>query len=877
MELKAYQARVLSELREFLALTKTARSAGAAYEAFWALHGIIPQKDAAIKPYNDAVAGTPHVCLKVPTAGGKTFIACNALKAIFDEYGFVQKKAVVWLVPTDSILEQTVRTLKDAQHPYRQKINVDFGGRVEVYEKAELLQGRGFSSATVREQLNIFVLSFDSLRSSKKEGRKVYQDNANLLSFADETGADVSAGDEISLVQVIASLHPVVIVDESHNAATPLSVDMLRVLEPSFILDLTATPRESSNIISFVTAQELKSEHMVKLPVIIQNNASVEGVIGNALHLQRILEQKAKECQKRYSSPYIRPLVLFQAQPKSGEEATTFDKLKSLLLKTGCKEEEIAVKTSDRNELKHVVLTSERCKIRYIITVNALKEGWDCPFAYILASVANRSADVDVTQILGRILRQPYVQHHPDENLNTSYVLTNSADFFRTVERIAYTLNQSHFTGKDFRAYDSREQGTGIAAAPVAVQPELQLESSVTPAPERAHTQGSEDLNNADVSLISGIVADETEHILQQAQNAQQQAAQEKMQSPAAKEPIVPPEIQSQLRQNEYAMRPEFKDALHLRIPQFSMAVKLPAQFSFDGAEGSSVQVKFYKESLLQGFALSKQNIQINFTAETTIYEVDATSSSVQQLTFKKISGTELDALQKLIASPKQKKSARIALACDKVMQIIGSKFPIDDRELRAYIERVLTNFTEDEFGKFASDMLRYSACISEKIDALSDEYSEPKFYEGVEAEHIGLGWYYALPETQVVTKPCPAAIPKSLYEREGDMNDFEKSVINEVANLENVVWWHRNIERHGFEINGVVNHYPDFIVLTKSGRVVMIETKGDHLIATKKIKLGNTWAQNAGKQFKYFLVYDKLQVDGSKIKDAFLRLMREL
>ena len=94
MELKAYQARVLSELREFLALTKTARSAGAAYEAFWALHGIIPQKDAAIKPYNDAVAGTPHVCLKVPTAGGKTFIACNALKVIFDEYGFIQKKAV---------------------------------------------------------------------------------------------------------------------------------------------------------------------------------------------------------------------------------------------------------------------------------------------------------------------------------------------------------------------------------------------------------------------------------------------------------------------------------------------------------------------------------------------------------------------------------------------------------------------------------------------------------------------------------------------------------------------------------------------------------------------------------------------------------------
>ena len=55
-------------------------------------------------------------------------------------------------------------------------------------------------------------------------------------------------------------------------------------------------------------------------------------------------------------------------------------------------------------------------------------------------------------------MRQPYVQHLPDENLNTSYVLTNSNDFFKTVERIAYTLNQNHFTGKDFRAYEENEK-----------------------------------------------------------------------------------------------------------------------------------------------------------------------------------------------------------------------------------------------------------------------------------------------------------------------------------------------------------------------------------------------------------------------------------
>lgn len=101
-------------------------------------------------------------------------------------------------------------------------------------------------------------------------------------------------------------------------------------------------------------------------------------------------------------------------------------------------------------------------------------------------------------------------------------------------------------------------------------------------------------------------------------------------------------------------------------------------------------------------------------------------------------------------------------------------------------------------------------------------------------------------------------------------MNDFEMKVISEVASLPNVEWRHRNPVRKsngGFEINGVTNHYPDFIIKTTSGKIILLETKGDHLIATKKIRLGNTWSQNAGKQFKYFLVYDKQQVEGTKKK----------
>ena len=898
MELKSYQARTIQELKEFISFTKTSKIAAEAYENYWKSKGIIPASDANIKPYNDSVKNAPHVCLKVPTAGGKTFIACSSLKAIFDEYSAIQRKAVVWLVPSDSILEQTKAALKNPNHPYRQRINVDFANRVEVYEKSELLAGQGFSPTTVRENLSIFVLSFDSLRTSKKEGRKVYQDNGALMSFSNDIEAE-STDEDITLMKIISSLCPVVIVDESHNAVSELSTEMLNVLNPSFVLDLTATPRESSNIISFVTAQELKNENMVKLPVIIQNNSKIEGVIGNALHLRRVLELKAKECEKNNETPYIRPIVLFQAQPKSGEEATTFEKLKQILITAGCKEEEIAIKTADINELKNVNLMSNRCKIKYIITVNELKEGWDCPFAYILASVANRSADVDVTQILGRILRQPYVQHLPDENLNTSYVLTNSSDFFKTVERIAYTLNQNHFTGKDFRAYEENERIIETPA-PTPEQSELELtpqtdDSKIT---DISNTQGSDDLNNADTSLIgfyddvqvtdnatvqtiySGYensIPKSTKSILEQAQNAASQATQEKEENKGQK--IEVPELQSQLKKNQYAMKEEFKEfASSLKIPQFSLPVNLPPQFNFDNIELENSGTKFHKSYLLHGFELSREDTKINFSADIEMYEIDSSENQYQQMTFKRITGTELENIKKIICDKNQKKEARIEIAKSQVMEIMGSKYPIDDKELAAYIEHILKNFTEEEFEKFASNILLYSKTISDKIDELSDAYCEPKFYNDVESEKIQLNYWYELPEIMTIPNPTTLSIQKSLYEKEGEMNDFEKLVISEAAALPNVEWWHRNPSRgEGFEINGVTNHYPDFIIKTTSGKIIMLETKGDHLIATKKIKLGNIWAQNAGKQFKYFLVYDKLQVEGSKTKEQFLDLMKDL
>ena len=429
MELKSYQQRVIADLESYLGYLDRYRDTAKAFNMYWEdkIGPYDPLTGEGMQPYKNTIPNAAHICIKVPTAGGKTFIACNALHTIFRHYASGTPKVVVWLVPWSNLLDQTVANLRNPAHPYRQKLNMLFQHRVEVYEKKELLQGANFNPSVVTEQLSVIVMSFASLRARNKEDRKVYQQNSQLLSFAGVyNDADSLLGniDETSLINVIRSLQPVLVVDESHNAESELSIEMLRSLNPSFILDLTATPKDNSNIISLVPAIELKKEHMVKLPVIVYNHHDKTDVISSALHLQKKLELAALE-QEKNGGRYIRPIVLFQAQAKTNEDNTTFLKVKNLLLKIGIPEEQIKIKTAEKNELKGIDLMARDCPVRYIITINALREGWDCPFAYVLASLADRSSAVEVEQLLGdedELARESHVvasadAHDVDEHL----------------------------------------------------------------------------------------------------------------------------------------------------------------------------------------------------------------------------------------------------------------------------------------------------------------------------------------------------------------------------------------------------------------------------------------------------------------------------
>ncbi|MBX9852905.1 MAG: DEAD/DEAH box helicase family protein, partial [Cytophagaceae bacterium] len=636
MELKPYQQQVINDLSLFLEEIQETKDVKDAFYNFWATHPktpLFPFTGTAIEPYKNNVPRVPHICVKVPTAGGKTFIACNAIKAIFDAFAYDKPKAVVWLVPSITILDQTIKNLKDPSHPYRQKINSHFGNKVEVFDKATLLQGSGFNATSVKEQLNIMVFSFDSLRAKNKEDRKVFQENGNLQSFENLLGKD----SEITLGSVIKYLNPLVVVDESHNAESDLSVDMLKEINPCFILDLTATPRKNSNIISFIDALELKKENMVKLPVIVYNHQDKTEVINSSLQLQKRLELQAIEEEKK-GGKYIRPIVLFQVQPKNGkeflneeEEKSNVQKLKEKLVELKIPAEQIKIKTANINEIKGIDLMSKECEVRYIITINALKEGWDCPFAYILASLADKSSAVDVEQILGRVLRQPYVMKHKFPLLNLSYVLTASSKFLDTLDNIVKGLNKAGFSDKDYKLADPamlEEAKTKDPLQQLAVfSTSEETEEDITSGIDTSRISVP-----AEAELPSETISEIEKSAIQQNEEFEKTVSEMESNNTT----VLPNEIKQLVK--TYSIKDIFKEqAEKINLPQFYL--KVPANDLFGKKE---ISLPLEKENLLEGFALSKADTNVAFGNITSeLYKVDLDETKREHTpTFLRLDGS---------------------------------------------------------------------------------------------------------------------------------------------------------------------------------------------------------------------------------------------
>lgn len=884
MELKKYQKRVITDLTDYLAQLNDKTSLAGAFAAYWESRQVPVGWD-GMQEYQNIIDGVPHVCYKVPTGGGKTYLACASVKPIFDALPLVRRQVVVWLVPSDAILTQTLAALKDPSHPYRQRLNADFGGRVEVYSKEELLAGQNFSPATVADQLSVMVLSYDSFRSRNKEGRKAYQANGNLAPFVTALGAPeqlIENADETALFQVINQLNPVVIVDESHHVTSDLSTEMLVNFNPAFILDLTATPKRQSNIISYVDALALKNESMVKLPVIAYNRSSQTEVITDAIDLRQSLEAAAVQQQER-GGRYIRPIVLFQAQPKISEDATSFEQLREKLVAAGIPEAQIAIKTASINELQGIDLLSSECEIRYIITVNALKEGWDCPFAYILASLANKTSQVDVEQILGRVLRQPYATKQRTPLLNMSYVLTSSNDFKSTLNQIVAGLNSAGFSRRDFRAaYENKLE---------LKNPPAQRSDAVTPINigSSGDTESEDflDFDETEVATNSqerGTTATETTSptpgktsvmgMLEQAQKVGSDYEKEAKEAAELGDRFVPIDLEKAV--DTIQMFDEFRDEVSmLKMPQFF--IQTPPSILFSTGTGGSDLLQH--EALAADFTLEDKDTELELTAaDEQMYRIDVKNTSDIPRAFRMTASDQRFMREHFSKLSVEAQKRNAAEAVYERLKPINS---VVDVSLRRYIERVIGNFGTEELLTYQEHPGAVAEKIRVKIRGLLDEHKFKKFYQDIETRHISVQPSFTFPH---VIQPVHSSslIGGSLYEAEDRMNNDEMEFAGRFSGMENIQWWHRNIERRGFCINGPINHYPDFVLMTTSGTIVVVEPKGAQLKnddSRRKVRLGNKWASMAGERFRYYMVFqDGVEpLEGAYTSSQFFQILGQL
>jgi len=443
--------------------------------------GRLPPSRAAIpfSPRKDGAGrAVPNVTLKVPTGGGKTWLAVNAVSRIIGRYLGRNSGFVLWIVPNEAIYSQTLKHLKDRQHPYRQVLDRAAAGRVKVMDKSDRLDARD-----VDANLCVMILMLQAGNRQNKDTLRMFRDRGDVHGFFAPEGDQAAHARELaaipnldgyqdmfpmvkdSLGNALRKIRPVVVMDEGQKATSDLAHETLHGFNPIFVLELTATPKDVTerrgegarparyaNLLVDVTGRELHAEDMIKMPLNLDPRQGTDwrGTLTASLGRLNALQAEANDYgADRGALGYIRPIMLVQVErtgkdQRDGHHIHAED-VKDWLLQSELDEAEVAIKTAEQNDLnqpENLDLLSPTNRVRVIVTKAALQEGWDCPFAYVLCSLAAASNLSAMTQLVGRILRQPYALKTGNPALNECYVVTHHATTKDVVEAIKKGLEK---------------------------------------------------------------------------------------------------------------------------------------------------------------------------------------------------------------------------------------------------------------------------------------------------------------------------------------------------------------------------------------------------------------------------------------------------
>ncbi len=453
MELKRYQERVIREVKLFLEALAAQQAAGNRHASLDAWEDSKRQffiKGDYRPRRNGLGKDLPTFCIKVPTGGGKTLLATQILGLVYQTILKSRNGSglVLWVVPSDQIYKDTLKAFRDRRHFYRESLEFALSRRIEVWEKHEIFR---LTAGQLHSNLNILLLKLASTNRETREQLKFFRDSGgnivqhfppendpeknkalkaqflNLDMLGDDDGQDEGLV-KTSLGNLVRLCEPAVVLDEGHKATSELARKTIEGFNASIVVELSATPHKEANVLVRVSGKELLDEQMIKLPMNIANSnqPSWKNCLTQAREKREELERWAEQHYKA-TEKLIRPIVLVQVERTGRDQRDTGfvhseDAKEYLMQREGVHESAIAIKTSEKDDIEGMDLLAEGCPVEWIITKAALQEGWDCPFAYVLVSLTNTGSQQSMTQLVGRVLRQPDAERTPFDELNESYV-----------------------------------------------------------------------------------------------------------------------------------------------------------------------------------------------------------------------------------------------------------------------------------------------------------------------------------------------------------------------------------------------------------------------------------------------------------------------
>jgi len=490
MELKEYQQSALDQVRRYLEYLAHEKDEGnirfpgmAAWEKIFGDINYHQKR-------NGLGQDLPNFCLKIPTGGGKTLLAVRVIDLINTYYAKKQTGLVLWVVPTGQIYQQTLQNLRNREHPYRQQLDIASAGKTIIMERTERL-----TPEDVAQNLVVLVLMLPAANRKIKETLRMYMDNGaytdffpdddhlqehneiletvkNLDVFDDQTNIFHRRQIKTSLGNVLKVLQPIVILDESQKAYSDGAKDTLYGFNPSIVCELSATPPEGSNILVNVSGRTLEKEDMLKLDLHLINMGDPDWrhALRSAIEKLNALKTKAKDYEAE-TGEYIRPIMVIQVErtgkdQRDGQHIHSEDVKEYLINVVGVPAEQVAIKTSDKDDLKDISneeLLGKDCPIKFIITKQALQEGWDCSFAYVLTILNNPRSQTALTQLVGRILRQPFARKTGVKELDESYVFTYqraTGDLVETITQGFETEGLGDLAGRVIADGDTSSEST---------------------------------------------------------------------------------------------------------------------------------------------------------------------------------------------------------------------------------------------------------------------------------------------------------------------------------------------------------------------------------------------------------------------------------